>query len=316
MDPKKIDSIETTFATKLLDCNGTQHFITDKIKLDDDCEIKQIRPKFTTYYYNTTTEKKAICLHFTVGNIKGDIGSLTKDGNKVSVNYVVDRQGNIYNLFDDKYWSYHLGANTIGTNATMSKQTIGIEISNYGPLKLSKDGNLLDAYGNFYCTLEEKEYYKECKYRGYDYYATMTEKQEIAVAKLLSYLCETHNIPKVFKENPDETFKNSNDAKSFNGIYLHTSVRKDKFDWPEYMIEGIKNKFLFKEETENKQTVSIIVEAKEQNTCIEEKIEIPEESNIELTAETTDKIEIVAVKHNTSIIEHIINFFKSLFGQK
>lgn len=244
MGPKKIDTVETTFANKLVDSNGSQHFVTDVIDLKDNINIKKIRPKHTNYYYKTVTKKTAICLHFTVGNIKGDVGSLTKDGNCVSVNYVVDRQGNIYNLFDDTYWSYHLGAGTIGTNGTMSKQTIGIEISNYGPLKLTADGCLNDAYGNLYCTLDDKEYYKECSFRGYDYYATMTDKQELAVAKLLNYLCEQNNIPKTFKNNPDELFKDANEAKSFTGIYLHTSVRKDKFDWPSKLIEGIKNKFI------------------------------------------------------------------------
>lgn len=149
--------------------------------------------------------------------------------------------GNIYNLFDDKFWSYHLGSGTVGTNALMSKQTIGIEISNYGPLRL-QDNNLIDAYGNAYCTLDDKEYYKQCTYRGYNYYATMTEKQELAVAKLLKYLCKEHDIPEIFKKDADTLFKDAASAKSFKGIYLHTSVRKDKFDWPYEMITVIVEK--------------------------------------------------------------------------
>lgn len=241
MRPNKIDTVETTFANNLIDSNGTQHFLINKINFGDSIFIKQIRPKFNTYYYDKITTKTAICLHFTVGNIKGDIGSLTKDGQKVSVNYVVDRQGNIYNLFDDKYWSYHLGSGTIGTNSVMSKQTIGIEISNYGPLKLATTGDLLDAYGNVYCNLREKEYYKVSNYRGYAYYATMTEQQEKSVAKLIKYLCKENNIPEIFKENPDEVFKTADEAKSFTGIYYHTSVRKDKFDWPDKLMIGVKD---------------------------------------------------------------------------
>ena len=240
MRPNKIDTVETTFANNLLDSNGVTHFLIDKIDLGDNIFIKQIRPKHNTYYYQTVTEKKAICLHFTVGNIKGDVGSLTKDGQKVSVNYVVDRQGNIYNLFPDNYWSYHLGSGTIGTNAVMSKQTIGIEISNYGPLKMAASGDLMDAYGNLYCTSAEKEYYKVCNYRGYSCYATMTPIQEKAVAKLIKYLCKQNNILPIFKENPDQLFKDAAEAKNFSGIYYHTSVRKDKFDWPDKLMEGVK----------------------------------------------------------------------------
>ena len=136
MKPSKIDSVETTFAKNLTDSNGTTHKLIETINLDNDIKIYKIRPGFNSYYYQTETEKKAICLHFTVGNLKGDVGSLTKNDNHVSVNYVVDRQGNIYNLFDDKYWSYHLGSNCIGTNGLMSKRTIGIEISNYRPIEI------------------------------------------------------------------------------------------------------------------------------------------------------------------------------------
>lgn len=321
MDPNKIDTIETTFATKLLDSNGTQHFLTNRIKLSDGFEIKQIRPKFSTYYYNMPTEKKAICLHFTVGNIKGDIGSLTKDGNKVSVNYVVDRQGNIYNLFDDKYWSYHLGANTIGSNATMSKQTIGIEISNYGPLKLTADGALLDSYGNLYCTLEDKDYYKECDYRGYNYYATMTEKQEMAVAKLLNYLCEENNIPKEFKENPDVVFKDATSAKAFTGIYLHTSVRKDKYDWPEPMINGIKTKFKGKKLEAKKditnQTTTVIIENKNSNIETFVTVENPSDDNINSDIQNTNVLtQTIAVEKPKNILDIIIDFILSLLGKK
>ena len=84
-----------------------------------------------------------------------------------------------------------------------------------GPLKLSGN-NLLDAYGNVYCTKAETQYYKECNYRGYKYYATMTDVQEKAVAQLLIYLCKQHNIPKVFKPNADQIFSSNKEAQDFD----------------------------------------------------------------------------------------------------
>lgn len=112
-----------------------------------------------------------------------------------------------------------------------------------GPLKLSGN-NLLDAYGNVYCTKAETQYYKECNYRGYKYYATMTDVQEKAVAQLLIYLCKQHNIPKVFKPNADQIFTSNKEAQDFKGIFLHTSVRKDKFDWPLEMLKGVQDKMV------------------------------------------------------------------------
>ena len=73
----------------------------------------------------------------------------------------------------------------------------------------------MDAYGNVYCTKAETQYYKECNYRGYKYYATMTDVQEKAVAQLLIYLCKQHNIPKVFKPNADQIFSSNKEAQDF-----------------------------------------------------------------------------------------------------
>ncbi|WP_407450356.1 hypothetical protein [Fibrobacter sp.] len=53
-------------------------------------EIYSIRPDFTSYYYNTKTTKKSICLHFTVGYIKSDTTALSTKDNCVSVSYVVE----------------------------------------------------------------------------------------------------------------------------------------------------------------------------------------------------------------------------------
>lgn len=314
MSPEKINNIELEFAKNLTDSNGTIHTSIDTIDIGDGITINQIRPKYKSYYYNQNTEKKAICLHFTVGNIKGDIGSLTKENTHISVNYVVDRLGNIYNLFDDSVWSYHLGSGAIGTNCIMSKHTIGIEISNYGPLKLKNDC-LIDAYGSVYCNVKDTEYYKECDYRGYNYYATMTDKQEKAVAKLLHYLCKEHNIPEVWKDNTDQLFMDGVIAKNFSGIYFHTSVRKDKFDWPMPMFQNVKDIF----DGKKKKTITetkIKPEPKpelieEQKPMVEETLkEIINDSN-EIVKENL-QMETKKLK-NKSFFETIIDFIINLF---
>jgi hypothetical protein len=88
MTPTKIDTTEKTFATSLKDSNGVTHSLINNIDIGEGCKITQIRPNFNSYYYTNETKKTAICLHFTVGNLKGDIGSLAKKDNKVSVQYV------------------------------------------------------------------------------------------------------------------------------------------------------------------------------------------------------------------------------------
>lgn len=230
MHPNTIAEKEAKFAGDLKLANGSRLTLESVKEIGGGFSIKSIRPKEQTYYYKTETKKKGICLHFTVGYVLSDIATLSKADSHVSVSYVVDRSGNIYELFPDKYWSYHLGNGAVGGNSAMSKQSIGIEICNYGPLS-EKDGEMIDAYGNRYCTAWETNYYERKDYRGKSAFATMTPVQVCAVASLIEHLCEKHSIPMTFTAT-DDVFGSAAEALSFEGIFMHTNVRKDKFDWP------------------------------------------------------------------------------------
>ena len=230
MHPNTIATKESQFAKNLKLASGTVLREIERREIDGGFTIRSIRAPAETYYYKAVTLKTAICLHFTVGYILSDIAALTKADSHVSVSYVVDRSGNIYELFDHRYWSYHLGSGAVGGNGAMSKHSIGIEISNYGPLTLS-NGKLLDAYGNTYCSESESALYDKCEYRGKSYYASMSPEQTAATAALIKYLCSTNGIPLEFKGD-DSPFSSADEATTFKGIFYHTNVRKDKYDWP------------------------------------------------------------------------------------
>jgi N-acetylmuramoyl-L-alanine amidase len=192
-----------------------------------------------SFFYQEETAKKKIVLHFTMGYLKGDIATLTKQ--HVSVPFVVGRNGIIYNLFASKYWSYHLGPGAKGGNTAMSKECIGIEISNIGPLKLIGN-NLVTTYSDtdVYCTLAETQYYTKLntKYRGFEYFATFTAAQYGAIRKLLMFLCAKYNLPKTFVNEPVR-YDVMTDAgfAAYTGIVSHVNCRTDKvdigpaFDW-------------------------------------------------------------------------------------
>lgn len=240
MTPETIASRESKFATTLTDSSGKKFTAGNPIDIGDGFSIIPISPGFKTYFYQTRTVKTQICLHFTVGVITGDVASLTKENNHMSVPYVVDRSGHIYRLFDDAFWSYHLGSTAIGGNAVMSKQSIGIEISNYGPLKdKEQNGNYIDAYGNLYT--KDPANVDFVSYRGYCYYAKMTEIQKKAVAHLLKYLSEKHSIPLTFKEMIGDVFDTAAEAVAYKGIFCHSNVRKDKYDMPPEFTLQIKD---------------------------------------------------------------------------
>ena len=230
MRPEEITKEENNFISSLTTGCNTKYTLKQTTDIGNNIKIYSIRPDYSSYYHPTKTPKKSICLHFTVGHIKADIETLTKKDYHVSVSYVVDRSGRIYELFPDTYWSCHLGKDAIGGNEVMSKQSIGIEISNYGPLTQSGE-NLMDSYKKAYCKMSETEYYYKHSYKHHDYYASMTDIQTEAVAALVKYLGRKHNIPMNFKGD-DEPFASDKEAVSFNGVFYHTNVRKDKFDWP------------------------------------------------------------------------------------
>ncbi len=237
MRPETIKKREDEFFSTLTNSAGIKYKLTGTVDIGNDVKIYSIRPDYDSYYYTTTTKtktktkKQSICLHFTVGYIKSDTTALTTKDNYVSVSYVVDRCGRIYELFPDTMWSYHLGSGTVGGNGAMSKQTIGIEISNYGPLKSSGDNLLIDIYNKEYCKKSETEYYYAQNFRGYEYFASMTDVQVNAVAALVKYLGRKHDIPMNFKPD-DALFASDAEALAFEGVFYHTNVRKDKFDWP------------------------------------------------------------------------------------
>ena len=185
-----------------------------------------------SFFYKEETPKRKITLHYTMGYLKGDIATLTQQ--HVSVPFVIGRNGQIYNLFASKYWSYHLGPGALGGNTAMSKECIGIEISNIGPLKLIEN-NLVTTYSDkdIYCSLEETQYYTKLnpKYRNYEYYATFTDEQYEAIIKLIKFLCAKYDIPKNFLNSP-ERYEIMTDVgfQNFTGIVSHINCRVDKTD--------------------------------------------------------------------------------------
>lgn len=196
------------------------------------------------YYYRAKFTKKRIVIHFTVGHIKSDIATLASKSRHVSTALVIGRDGTVYQLFNSYYWSYHLGKGAIGGNTTTSKESIGIEISNFGPL--TKDGNnLKTAYNTTFCSLDDTEQYikLDTPYRGYTYYSAFTDVQYEAIIHSLRYLTAEYSIPREFVPAAIRNETTSEGA-LLNGIVSHVNSRKDKFDigpafdW-DRVIEGV-----------------------------------------------------------------------------
>jgi N-acetylmuramoyl-L-alanine amidase len=245
MKATSIPNHEISFQSTGLDSSGKKFILTQgdyPIKNSNDTVrlincVRQNGDK--SYYYEEETAKKKIVLHFTSGYLRPDIANLT--ARRVSVPFVLARNGNIYNLFSSKYWSYHLGPGAVGGNTAMSKECLAIEISNIGPLK-KIGSNLVSTYSNsdVYCTMDEKQFYTKLTtpYRGFQYYAKFTPAQYDALALLLKFLSGKYNIPLQFvQESKRYNTLTANEFVKFKGVVSHANCRLDKcdigpaFDW-------------------------------------------------------------------------------------
>lgn len=216
--------------------------------------------EYNGYYYNERFPKEKIVLHFTAGHLRGDLTSLT-DVNRghVSVPFLIARDGTIYQLFSSAAWSYHLGPSAIGGNATQSKKSIAIELSNYGSLTMI-DGNLETIYSrlknkktgkigskDIYCSKQDKGLYVKLDepFKKERYFATYTDAQYDSLVILLRYLTAEYDIPRAFLDSSIR-YQDTEQVVSFRGILSHVNYRKEgkwdigpAFDW-DRIIKGVK----------------------------------------------------------------------------
>lgn len=140
----------------------------------------------------------------------------------------VHEDGQICQVFPDKYWAAHLGkpSKTPGTNPlpaqTLHKHSIGIELCNWGWLQ--------KINGKYYTTkaveIPDTEVL-QISYRGKNYYQLYTDAQIENLRILLLWLTDKYDIPRTFHP----MFGICPEAlEGKPGIFSHTSVRIDKWD--------------------------------------------------------------------------------------
>lgn len=234
---------EKSFETTLTDSSGKKFTVKETIDMGDGIVMRKIIPQVNSgFYYAEKTNKNMIVIHSTIGVVKGDIATLTNSANPVSVSYLIARSGVIYEIFNPHYWAYHLGKGTIGGNKINSSRSIGIELSNMGPLT-NINGGLETVYSrksyttngvvkttapDVYCSLTDTLAYTklDTPYRTYQYFAAYTDAQYIALNKLVRRLSNEFNIPMCFVDETERfgPFKDSI-APIFSGICSHVNYR-------------------------------------------------------------------------------------------
>ena len=178
---------------------------------------------------NTRTKKQVIVIHGTGGgSVDGCISSFEPSG--VSVPFVIDRSGSIFQLYDESFDHWHCGSNFRG----LSKRSIGIELVNWNYLN-EKDGYYYSWTNKF--IPKEEVVLASNNWRGFKSFHNVTKKQHEALCYLLKFLCEKHDIKKdLIRDFHPEIIK----KEEWSGICFHSSFHPTKTDFYPFVIDKIK----------------------------------------------------------------------------
>lgn len=199
----------------------SQHFEKKSLRLNPEQYLPQQH------------KKDLIVLHFTAGtSCESAYRTWAGNPDRIATAFGVDPDGCIAEFFPPECWAYHLGIK--GTHRH-DQRSIGIEIANVGPLKLSPADPMQlnwwpNDWGTRYCDLSETERYCRAAFRGIDYFAVMPEIQQQAVGRLVNELCERFSIPRVASLKARNGDFDLHAFDSYTGVATHTNFRRDKWD--------------------------------------------------------------------------------------
>lgn len=190
--------------------------------------------------------KKQVYLHHTAGG--GDARSVSRfwnsNSSKIATAFVIGERGEMVQCFSSKHWAWHLGVGSEIFKANklpfldLNKTSIGIELTNWGMLK-QVNGKFYNYVNRVVPSSMVTEL--ERPFKGHKFWFKYTDEQIESTRKLVTYLCETYDIPMDYNESiwDIDLFA----LKNVPGIYTHNSVRRDKSDvYPcPRLIEMLKN---------------------------------------------------------------------------
>lgn len=175
-------------------------------------------------YWKELFHKNLMMLHFTAGyTAKSAIATFRQPG-RVATAFVLDTDGKIYRLFDERYWSYHIGVRgRDAENWFHDKRSIGIEVVNIGPV-WNRGGVWKDYVGKTYNPSQIVQGSNRDAQGGVKF----PEVQMVALAGLMNHLMMKYDIP---RQIPRDFMSFQLPAlRRFEGVVSHQNFRTDKYD--------------------------------------------------------------------------------------
>lgn len=225
-----------------IDVNGFENNVVVE-ELSENPKYKFIYFPEENYNRAPVVDKTQVVLHHTVssddptGNINHWIDHYKNKGHKVSTAFIINRRGNIYQLFLTDYWGLHIGADEPYDGRALHERSIGIELSSWGGL-IERNGQWSPTIGNDVISQENIEFYPD-GFFGFNAFEKYTSEQLSALETVLLAIKKGHpNINFNYNENMFGVF--NEDTKKYelseealtgvSGIWSHTAYRKDKSD--------------------------------------------------------------------------------------
>lgn len=196
-------------------------------------------------YFEGPSYPEYIYIHHTAGwnNPTKTIRNWNNDTRgKIATEFVIGGQsikgnddswdGKIVKCLPDGAWGWHLGTG----RSDMHKNSVGIEVNNFGPL--TKDGDVFKTYVG---TIAHPDQVFDLGYewRGYRYWHNYSDQQISSLKSLIQFIGNRDGIDIskglcefLQSEQPDDAFefkKEVLDGK-VKGVLNHSNVRKDKTD--------------------------------------------------------------------------------------
>jgi len=189
-------------------------------------------------YFKEKQFKNQIVIHHTAGSGKAAnvIHGWDFNAERVGTAFVIDASGEVVKAFEPEHWAYHLGLKSI-QNSQLNKNSIGIEICNWGQLVKKSDGKFYNYVNGI---VPESEVVQIAKFRGFEYYHKYNDAQIESLRKLILELAAKFAIPLDYNSDMWDISQNALSGKK--GIYTHVSYRTDKNDCsPQFnLIEMLK----------------------------------------------------------------------------
>jgi len=188
-------------------------------------------------YHPYEYDKKQIVLHHTVSGdgIRGDVATWLGNPARIATCIIVGTDGIAYQCFSSKYWAHHIGVprtllqdrgfdDWSSRNVKLNKESIAIEIDNWGQLEKIESGKYKTVYGNTVKISDTQVIEYNPPYRGEVYFQRYNVAQLKTVGELLLFWKQKYNIPLQYKG--DKMFDINDRALGGEpGVWSHTSYR-------------------------------------------------------------------------------------------